>query len=299
MKILDEKDDIQRRRNFRDEEEEPDFLLEQRPHLLDQLKPDYSWIKYFQLSHPGWEFLRFEDIPWTPLRKEIAECKITYISFAGVYGLGQKPFNTSPGPVSEYLRRYRFKTPGDPSYREIHKDVDPTELMVSHADYDHADAGEDINCVFPLERLLELNEENLFGALGDTHYSLLGNVPDWKLIEAGPAKAMGDRLEKEGVDVVFLSPGCILSHQNLAVVQRYLESRGLVTVSITLCSDLTLQIGTPRSLSLHFPLGNVFGAPLDKMTQARILRDIFSSLEEFEEPGEIIELPYQWTVNPT
>ncbi len=298
MKSPEDKDEAFRRRNSRDEEEPKDSLLEQRPHILDQLKPDYSWIKFFQNSHPGWEFLQFDSIPWTPLRKNVSSCKVAYISFAGVYAAGQKPFHTSPGPVPDKLRRWRFKTPGDPTFREIRRDIDPADLAISQSQFDPADAGEDINCVFPAERLTELNEENLFGSLCDVHFSFLGNVPDTAWMEGGPAGVIADRLHKEEVDIVFLSPGCILSHQNLALLQRYLEASGLVTVSITLCSDITLQIGTPRSLLLHFPLGNVFGAPLDKMTQARIIQDVFSSLEEFEEPGEIIELPYAWTIHP-
>lgn len=299
MKTQEDKDDSQRRRSLREEDDEQDFRQEQQARLMDQLKPGFSWTKYFQNLHPGWDFLSFDEIPWTPLRKPISQCKVAYLSFAGVFRKGHKPFNSSAGPVPEHLRRFRFKYPGDASYREIPKDVPAEELLVTHTHFDHSDADEDINCIFPTARLLELNEENLFGSLCDCHFSFMGYTPDWKQLEAGPIRSVTDRLLQEGVDVAFLSPGCLLSHQNLALVQRHLEASGIVTVSISLCSDITLQIGTPRSLLLRFPFGNVFGASQDAMTQSRIIEDVFTSLEEFEEPGEIIELPYEWTVNPT
>lgn len=299
MKIQEDKDESHRKRSLRDDEEEQDFLQEQQARILAQLKPGYSWIKHFQTMHPGWDFLHYEEIPWTPIKKDLSLCKVAYLSFAGVFRKGQKPFNVSAGAVPEHWRRLRFKFPGDASFREIPRETTSSELLITHTHFDHSDADEDINCVFPLDRLQELNEENFFESLCSRHYSFMGYSPDWEPIAKGHAIAVGDQLLREGVDVAFLSPGCLLSHQNLAIVQRHLESIGIVTVSITLCSDITLQIGTPRSLSLRFPFGNVFGASQDAMTQSRIVQDVLSSLEEFEEPGEIIELPYDWTVIPS
>lgn len=298
MKNRDDKDDITRRRSLADTDDEQEIeLLGVRTDVSSNLRPGYSWIQHFQNMHPGWEFLHFSEIPWRPLSKSLSECKVGYISLAGVYARGQKPFNIAPSAVSEQLRRQRFKTRGDWSYREIRRDADAGELEAAHAYYDHADADEDINCVFPMDRLVELEYENVVASLNDVHFSLMGYVPEWQLIESGAARQIGDKLEKARVDVVFLSPGCILGHQNMAVIQRSLEGRGFATLSLTLCHDITEQIGVPRAVSLHFPQGNVFGAALDNMTQYRILRDAFAAFEEIKEPGTILELPYEWVKN--
>jgi D-proline reductase (dithiol) PrdB len=298
MRNRDDKDDIARRRSIDEDEDEPNSeLLGMRTDLTSNLRPDYSWIQHFQSMHSGWQFLHFEDIPWTPLQKDLSSCKLAYISLAGAYAKGQKPFNIAPSAVSDVLRRQRFKTRGDWSFREIAHNTAPADLKVAHAYYDHTDADEDINCVFPLERLVELEYENVIGSIHNAHFSLMGFVPEWQLIENSAAKQIGDKLQKAQVDAVFLSPGCILGHQNMAIIQRRLEARGIPTLSLTQCADITEHIGVPRAVSLRFPLGNTFGAALDNMTQYRILRDALTAFEEIQEPGVIIELPYEWVKN--
>ena len=50
---------------------------------------------------------------------------------------------------------------GDPTVRFIPSGCREDDLMISHTHFDRADADQDINCVFPLTRLKELEQKAL------------------------------------------------------------------------------------------------------------------------------------------
>jgi D-proline reductase (dithiol) PrdB len=61
----------------------------------------------------------------------------------------------------------------DTSYRKIPWDTNPADLRVYHHGYRDADADRDPNCVFPLERLRELEAAGVIGALADPAISFV------------------------------------------------------------------------------------------------------------------------------
>ena len=94
-------------------------------------------------DYPAYRWVVNEDVPWAPLVKPLAGCKLALATSGGVYQVGQAPFHTRD----------------DSSYREIPKDTPMSELRISHFSYRTEDAKRDPNCVFPLERLRELEAE--------------------------------------------------------------------------------------------------------------------------------------------
>jgi len=54
------------------------------------------------------------------------------------------------------------------------------------------------------------------------------------------------------------------------------------------------RVKPPRSAFLNFPLGRQCGKPLDSFLQTRILKDTLRVLATATEPGEIVDLPYEW-----
>lgn len=260
----------------------------------DSLRESYSWIRLLEARHPGWHLSPVDGLPFKPLERPLSESRVCLISLAGVYVRGQKPFSTSPGPVPPELRRMRFKIRGDWSYREIAKGTDPAALAVAHSHFDHSDADEDVNCVFPLTRLIELELDGFIGECADIHYSLMGYVPEVKLIQSTVAQRLIPALRKRAVNAVVVSGGCELSHQSAGLVQREIEAAGIPTTAVSVCPDISEQLRVPRALGLRFPLGNPFGAALDSATQSRVLRDCLSLLESATEPGGIVRLPYEW-----
>ena len=96
------------------------------------------------------------DAPWTPLAKLLRECRLALISSAGFYLPDQPKFEEN-----------------DTSYRRIPKDTRLGDLRVYHHGYRDDDADRDPNCVFPLERLRELEAAGVIGGLADAALSFV------------------------------------------------------------------------------------------------------------------------------
>lgn len=98
---------------------------------------------------------------------------------------------------------------GDPTFRAIDGTRPFSDLMITHDYYDHADADRDMNIVFPLERLRELQREGIIGRVADTHYGFMGHIlgPHLQTLVNDTAPEVAGRLKAEGVDTVMLTPG--------------------------------------------------------------------------------------------
>jgi D-proline reductase (dithiol) PrdB len=261
---------------------------------IDSLRQGYSWIRVLETRYPGWHLPPVEGFSFSLPQKKLSESKICLIGLAGVYRKGQKPFNTSAGMIPANLRAMRFKEQGDSSFREISLDAESTDLAIAHAHYDHSEADEDINCVFPMIRLVELEVDGFIGECTETHYAMMGYVPEVQRMVATAKTQIVPRLKERQVDGAVVSGGCELSHQSAALIQREIEAAGIPTVGITVCPDITERLQVPRAVALRFPMGSPFGASMDASMQLRVLRDALSLFETAKAPGEIVHLPYDW-----
>jgi len=262
--------------------------------LLQTLRPGFSWIRLLESRHPGWHLRSVDGFPFVLPARSLSTARVGMVSLAGVYRRGQKPFNTSPGVVPPGLRAMKFRDRGDWTVREIAVGCEPSELLIAHAHYDHTDANEDINCVFPLPRLWELEVEGFIGECAPVHYSLMGRVPEVELIVQACVQKIIPGLRDAAVDAVIVSGGCELSHQSAALIQREIESAGIPTVAVSVCADITSQLRVPRAVAVRFPLGNPFGAAMDTPMHSRILKDALALIDTVQTPGEVVELPFEW-----
>ena len=133
-------------------------------------------------------------VPWTPLHIPINRAKFALVTTGGFYIGGQEPFETD-GP--EGL--------GDWSFRSIPKDTPRDDIKIAHTHYDISGPREDINCVFPLDRFIELEQEGLIGRLADTNYSFMGFIQRPDLLMSETAPQVAQYLKADGVDAVFLT----------------------------------------------------------------------------------------------
>ncbi len=145
------------------------------------------WISKI-IALPQLRRLAAGPIPWAPLKKPISECKVVLISTGGVHLSSDPPFNVD----------------GDASYRVIPKDAHVTDLAITHQAYDKTDAVKDINLVFPIERIRELEEEGVIGRLADEHYGfgLMGSAK--KLLPS--LREVAKRISEACVDLALLVP---------------------------------------------------------------------------------------------
>ena len=127
-------------------------------------------------------------IPWSPLKKSISDSTVVLITTGGVHLRSDRPFNVN----------------SDSSFRVIPDDAQPGDLAISHQAYDRTDALRDINLVFPIERLRQLEEERVIGRLAEQHYGfgLMGSAK--RLMPS--IKEVARRISESGVDLALLVP---------------------------------------------------------------------------------------------
>ena len=130
-----------------------------------------------------------ETVPWTPLRKPISESKIALISSGGIMYRDQPRFHRE-----------------DASYRRIPKNAAKNELNIWHFGYPTRDAQQDPNCVFPLERLRELESQHVIGELSDPAFSFMGGVYSARKVRDELAPQIADELKRAHVDAFYLVP---------------------------------------------------------------------------------------------
>jgi D-proline reductase (dithiol) PrdB len=91
-------------------------------------------------------------------------------------------------------------------YRVIPGGVSADELVMSHlsVNFDRTGFQQDINVVFPIDRLHELAREGVIGAVADYHYAFMGAAPIRQLEPR--ARQLAGLLKKDKVDAVLLTP---------------------------------------------------------------------------------------------
>lgn len=127
----------------------------------------------------------------TPARggRPVAERRVAIISTAGLHKRGDRPFR-----------------PGDGSYRVIPAETVANELVMSHisVNFDRTGFQQDLNVVFPIDRLRELVADGAIGSMASVHYSFMGAFPP---AAAEPhAKHLARLLKADKVDAALLVP---------------------------------------------------------------------------------------------
>jgi D-proline reductase (dithiol) PrdB len=143
----------------------------------------------------GYPWRRIDPVPWTPLRKSLAESRVALVTTAGFVLPNQEPFDER-------------RRGGDPSYRVIPAGADVTTLIDTHRSrtFDHGPMRRDPNLAFPLDRLRELSARGRIGSVAPRHLSFSGSITaPGRLIRDTAPEAAG-LLVQDAVDVALLVP---------------------------------------------------------------------------------------------
>ena len=138
---------------------------------------------------------RIDPVPWTPLVKPLAQCRVALVSSAAAILPDEVPFD------------YSGKA-GDPTFRFVPSNTDPKRLIETHPNksFDHSGMAADMNVAFPLDRVRELARAGRIGQVAPRHMSFSGYLPApgrlRKLTAPEAARAMVD----DAVDVAVLFP---------------------------------------------------------------------------------------------
>ena len=153
-----------------------------------------KWIAEQIPEQPG-----YSEIPWAAPSKPLAESKVALLSSAGLSMVGDPPFDM------EGERRQPLW--GDPNWRRIGANATPANVEVNHLHIKTDYIRKDLNVALPLDRLRELVEDGVVGAVADTHYSTMGyQGADTSVLENQSAPEIARSLLDEGVDLLLLAP---------------------------------------------------------------------------------------------
>jgi len=96
-------------------------------------------------------------------------------------------------------------TPGVGEYRIIPGDTDIDDLIMSHVstNFDRTGFYQDVNLVFPVDRLKELQEQGEVGEVAEYHYAFMGATPPTAM--EAVAKDLASTLKNDGVTGVVLA----------------------------------------------------------------------------------------------
>lgn len=217
-------------------------------------------------------------VPFTPFDGELAKSTIAIVTAGGVHRKDQEPFN-----IADEL--------GDLGYRVFDEDIAAADLMVTHHHYDHSDADKDINVVFPIDALRDLQNEGFIRAIARKHIGYMGYTMQLKAMYEGTAREIANEIDKGSrADGVVLTGGCPgVCHRTVVMVQREIEMKGIPTVLITVSPEVSAQMRPPRALYPNgFKIGNSVGKPGERELQKDVLREALSLLTTNTRPGAIV-----------
>jgi D-proline reductase (dithiol) PrdB len=132
----------------------------------------------------------FDPPALTPLRKSIAKSKIGMFVSCGAQ-LPEDP------PLAETE---------DLSFRLLPRDVPLSELVISHKTAVRKWAEEDLNVAYPLDRMKELEAEEVIGGLAHTAVSMVGSIQRFTELLDKTVPAIKQVYDSQGVDLVLLFP---------------------------------------------------------------------------------------------
>jgi D-proline reductase (dithiol) PrdB len=128
--------------------------------------------------------------PFVRAEKPLDRCRLALVTTGGVH-LPEQP-------------RFDIDDPsGDCSYREIPTDV--TDLTWTHGYY-RPDEGTDLDSVFPLWTLRELEGEGVIGELNHRHFSFMGAIHDPRPLADVTAPEVARKLADDEIVAALLTP---------------------------------------------------------------------------------------------
>ncbi|MEV0074069.1 MULTISPECIES: glycine/sarcosine/betaine reductase selenoprotein B family protein [unclassified Amycolatopsis] len=223
----------------------------------------------------------FEPVAPASFGKALSDARVGLFATVGAHLPTQRPFNQI----------------NDLSFRLVPLDVPTAELEFDHPSPIRGFATEDLNVVFPRDRLAELQQEGLFAELAPAAVSMLGSITLYSELVEKTVPAIADVYEEQGVDLVLLVPFCPACHRATHLVARALEARGLPCVTMTALREMAEAFKPARPAFADFPLGATVGRPHDGEMQRAVLRSTLKTVESPAIPWAINDLPQTWSAD--
>jgi hypothetical protein len=227
------------------------------------------------------------DAPFQPLRKPLAESRITIITTAAPFD----PAEGDQGPGAKYNGSAKFYAVYDGDTSK------PQDLRISHIAYDRTHtSADDSGTWFPLPQLLRLAAEGRIGEVAPRFFGAPTNRSHRVTIETDAPEILA-RCRADHVDAAVLVPNCPVCHQTVSLIARHLEANGIPTVVMGCAKDIVEHAAVPRFLFSDFPLGNSAGKPHDVASQAFTLELGLRVLETAPSTQTTVQSPLRWSAD--
>jgi glycine/sarcosine/betaine reductase selenoprotein B len=256
--------------------------------------PDDAPIPYMQRTRDYYAALgygapyvwaSFDDVPFQPLRKPLAACRVAIVTTAAPYqpGKGDQGRGAPYNAATKFFSVYSGDTAHDP------------DLRISHVAIDRAHTtAEDQGTYFPLRALRRAAAAGRIGAVV-SHFHGLPTNRSQRVTREVDCPEIVARCTADNVDAVLLVPNCPVCHQSVSLAARALEARGIPTVITGCARDIVEHAGVPRFLFSDFPLGNACGKPKDTASQDETLALALRLFETASAPRTTVQSPLRWS----
>ncbi len=214
------------------------------------------------------------DVPFTRFIGDLNLKKIIIISTAGV-----TPKN--------------FTHPENENFILIHSTTPASELEIGHRHFNSGILENDLNPVFPTDRLRELQTEGKIGGPTDQHISVFGFHLLQSRVKREIAPRIAEIADAQEAGAALFVAGCMVCHRTAQGIQRVVEAYGIPTVMITQHPAVTRMGHPPRALyPMGFRPGHAAGLPNQPELQRQVIMDALELLVTLDEPGLVIEKSY-------
>lgn len=126
----------------------------------------------------------------TVLDRPLADCRVAIVTTAGL-----KP----NGEVALWMT-------GDQSFQELRGDARDLQLSHFSPNFDRTGIIQDLNVVYPVDRLQEMAGTGEIGSVNERHFSFMGAQMEYSTMIQDTGPAVAQQLVDDGVDVVLLTP---------------------------------------------------------------------------------------------
>jgi len=171
-------------------------------------KPIYEHIFNSQIAgYQKQEGYEYDQGPFTPFKTPLSEARITLLISGGHFVDGQdpEPLGVKNMSQKEAERRVFEFLKTEPTLSVIPANTPRPRIRVRHGGYDIRGVQTDMNAVFPLDRLQELEKEGIIGELAADAYSFIGACSQIRLLKR-TAPEWVKMLKEKRPDAILLAP---------------------------------------------------------------------------------------------
>lgn len=148
---------------------------------------------YGSMGFPPYQWTVNDSAPLTKPDQPVSGCRLTMLTSGGISLCSMPAFNPNAR--------------NDHRLDAVDQEVDSGDFQINDSYYNHDDADQDLNCVFPIDRLRELVKAGVIGDLAPRFWSgFMGRIYNRTHLIEESIPAFIENLRKDEVDLLVAAP---------------------------------------------------------------------------------------------